>query len=138
MDDGAAVSELPAQKPARDCGLVQSAHEGFDIGLELRDLFGVRGMQLFEPPDLFTQPSFAVRRLPTGTHLVVELVPQVGAPLGEYLAGKLGLGRESDNRQHAVSVLGRAVQDAVHRRTDAIALIKGSTHAVGSCTWRRS
>ncbi|MFJ2575200.1 hypothetical protein ACIOYT_32940 [Streptomyces halstedii] len=65
----------------------------------MNDLFGVGGSQLFEPPDLPTQPLLAVRRVATGADLVVEGVPQIRMALGERVAGHLRLRRERDDGQ---------------------------------------
>ena len=54
---------------------------------------------------------------------LVELVLQVGVPLGERVAGDAGLDGERDDGQRAVGPLGGACQDAVHRGADPVALV---------------
>ena len=49
---------------------------------------------------------------------LVELVLQVGVPLGERVAGDICLDGERDDGQRAVGPLGSAGQDAVHRGAD--------------------
>ena len=80
-DDAGAIGELLAQQTVFRHRLVQGADQRLDIGLQLGDLFGVGGPQLFELADLLAQPLLAVRRLAAGADLVVEGVLQIGMAL---------------------------------------------------------
>ncbi|MBT2401196.1 hypothetical protein, partial [Streptomyces sp. ISL-100] len=55
--------------------LVQGADQFLDVCFEPGVLFGVRGPQFPEAPDLPTQPPFAVRLLPAGADLRLKCSP---------------------------------------------------------------
>lgn len=51
-EHGRAICQLLAQELVLGCRLVQSADEGFDVGLEVGDLHRVSSTELFESADL--------------------------------------------------------------------------------------
>ncbi|MEU7088073.1 hypothetical protein [Streptomyces achromogenes] len=111
---------------------MKGTHQRLNVGLGLGDLSGVRSPEFLELEDLLAQRALAVRRGAPGPDLVVELRLQVGVSLGERVARDAGLQGEGDDRQRSVRMLRCAAQDAVHRSTDPLALVRGWAHDGGS------
>jgi hypothetical protein len=91
-DHRGALHQLPAQELVLGRGLVKRADEAFDVGFQAGDLLCVGSPKFLELADLLAQPLLAVRSAAAGADRVVELVLQVGVPLGERVARDAGLG----------------------------------------------
>ncbi|MER8197693.1 hypothetical protein ABTY00_27535 [Streptomyces microflavus] len=76
---------------------MERSDECFDVCLQLLDLNCVRGADFLEFRDLPSEPLLVIRALAPGSDLVVELVFEVGVPLGEGIARDTGFGGQSDD-----------------------------------------
>jgi hypothetical protein len=109
--------------------LVDGADEGGDVGAELGEFPVLALDRLLEPGDGGAEPGLVAVVRAAGLDALVELVLQVRVPLGERVARDAGLDGERDDRERAVGPLGGAVQDAVHRGADLVALAGVAGHA---------
>ena len=110
--------------------LADGADEGGDVGAELGE-FPVLGFdRLPEPGDGGAEPCLVLVARAVFLDALVELVLQVGVPLGQRVAGDACLDGERDDGERAVGAFGGAFQDAVHRGADPVALIGLGAHLV--------